>query len=124
MTFMNMWRSVLLLTIGIGLFSFSSAQEAITDAPAKAKEQQSFRLPYYFGKLGVGDAQRDKLIAINQSYEEKLAPLRQQIKQLLKERDQTMEESLTEGQKLRLKELRAEAKAKEARMKKKAEAEK
>ncbi len=107
------------MVLAVGLCSFSAAQEA-TDSPAAAsvaEEKQEFRLPFFFGKLGVPDGQRDTLIGIHQSYEEKLELLREQMKTLLKERDAAMEASLTEGQKLRLRELRAEAKAKESKAK-------
>lgn len=75
-------------------------------------KSEAFRLPIHYGMVGVSDAQREKLIAIHNSYEDKLAELRKQLKMTVEERDAAMEGALTEGQRLRLKELREEAKRK------------
>jgi len=71
-------------------------------------------LPNYFGKIGVSDEQREKLYGVQDDYTAKIEPLQKQIKALLKERDAAMEDMLTAGQKLRLKELRQEARARAA----------
>ncbi len=81
------------------------AQESNSTAKAKANN----RLPFYFGKLGVDEDQRKKLYAVQDSYEAKLAALRKEMKDLLKQRDAEMQELLTPGQKLRLNELKAQA---------------
>lgn len=83
------------------------AGEAVTE-----KEYRG-RLPIYFGKLGLSDPQKEKLYAIQDSYVEKIAALEKQIQALEDERDKSMETLLTPGQKLRLQELREEARLKE-----------
>jgi Spy/CpxP family protein refolding chaperone len=70
-------------------------------------------LPFYFGKLGLDEAQKEKLYAIDDDYAAKIAEIEKQIQKLKDERDARMETLLTPGQKLRLSELR-EAAAKKA----------
>jgi hypothetical protein len=82
-----------------------SAQES--DNTAKAKRRGP--LPSYFGKIGVDDDQRKKLYSVQESYQDKLAALRKEMKALLAQRDTEMEALLTPGQKLRLQELKADA---------------
>lgn len=93
--------AIMSLTIAGGI----SAQES--DATAKAKRRGP--LPSYFGKIGVDDDQRKKLYSVQESYQERLAALRKEMKALLSQRDSEMEALLTPGQKLRLQELKAEA---------------
>lgn len=69
-------------------------------------------LPTYFGMLGVSDEQRAQLYDVQDSYEQRLEKLRNELKELVRERDRKMETLLTSGQKLRLKELREAARAK------------
>jgi hypothetical protein len=68
-------------------------------------------LPANFGKIAVNDQQREQLYKIQDEYEARIDGLQRQIKALLQEREQKMEAVLTPGQKLRLAELKAEAKA-------------
>ncbi len=82
-----------------------SAQESDTTAKAKRRGP----LPSYFGKIGVDDDQRKKLYSVQESYQERLAALRKEMKGLLAQRDTEMEALLTPGQKLRLQELKADA---------------
>jgi Spy/CpxP family protein refolding chaperone len=85
------------------------------EAPASAeKPTRRSPLPDYFGRIGVSPEQRTQLDAIRADYDKRIADLEQQIEQLEAERDARLEEKLTPGQKLRLTELRAEAKAREA----------
>lgn len=87
-------------------------QAAIIHAQENEKAASKERrgpLPFYFGKLGVSETQREKLYDIQDSYEARLEELRKEMKRLLAERDEKMEELLTPGQKLRLQELKAEA---------------
>lgn len=70
-------------------------------------------LPPHFGKLGMSDAQKEKVYAIQDSYEEQIEKLRKQIEQVEIKRDAEIATLLTPGQKLRLTELR-EAAAKES----------
>ena len=80
------------------------------EGDAKPQQERRGPLPTFFGKLGVGDDQREKMYALQNEYEKKLKPLRDEIKKLIAERDQKLEDMLTEGQKLRLSELKQEAK--------------
>jgi len=92
-----------------------TAQNEETDgAKSQAKE---FRgpLPFYFGKLGLSETQKDKLYAIQDAYDEKIAALEQQIEDLKNDRDKSMETLFTPGQTLRLQELREEARLKQAK---------
>lgn len=77
--------------------------------PEAAEEERRGPLPTYFGKIGVSDEQREKLYDVQEEYEARLEELRQQLKALVRERDAKLESLLTPGQKLRLKELREEA---------------
>ncbi|QDT35179.1 hypothetical protein [Thalassoglobus polymorphus] len=81
-----------------------SAQESASKAKAASKN----RLPFYFGKLGVTNSQRQQLYSIQDSYESKLEALRKEMKDLLKKRDAEMQQLLTPGQKLRLQELKTQ----------------
>jgi len=105
---MKLTRSALMILIAVltlGQIASNFAQET----NSTAKPDDSFRLPNYYGKLGVSDEQREKLKVIHQDYEHKLDALYEQMKKLLAERDNALEAELTPGQKLRLKELRIEA---------------
>lgn len=83
------------------------------DAAKADKADYRGPLPFYFGKLGLEDAQKEKLYAIDDDYAAKIAEIEKQIQKLEEERDAKMETLLTPGQKLRLSELR-EAAAKKA----------
>jgi Spy/CpxP family protein refolding chaperone len=106
-----------LLALGLGLALLPPASlTAQNDADETAQVQapantNGYRgpLPDYFGKLGVGDEQRGKLYAVDAEYAGRIEALHKQIAELEKERDARLEELLTPGQKLRLKELREEA---------------
>ena len=80
-------------------------------------------LPFHFGKVGVSDEQKEQLYAIQDSYKAKIEPLQQQIKDLLKEREQKMTALLTDGQKARFQELKVEAAQRAAEAEAEAEAE-
>ena len=95
-------------------------QQTNADSPAESSkagvqsETQNSRdrrppLPAYFGQLGVSDKQRLDLQNVQIAYEARLDKLREELKLLVKERDQKLESLLTEGQKLRLQELREAA---------------
>lgn len=98
-------KSLTLLVAIVALVASLSAQEI--DSTAKKKRRGP--LPFYFGKIGVDDDQREKLYDIQDSYDDKLKALRLEMKKLLAERDTAMEATLTPGQKLRLSELKATA---------------
>ena len=83
--------------------SASKSREASTAAESRPGRQ----LPYFFGKLGLNDGQREKIYDIQASYQERLDHLQAEIDQLIRERDKKTEAILTPGQRMRLKELRA-----------------
>ncbi len=88
---------------------------AQNDGDASVATNKEYRgpLPAHYGKLGMSDAQKEKVYSIQDSYEEQIEKLRKQIEQIEAKREAEIATLLTPGQKLRLKELRAEA-AKEA----------
>jgi len=94
--------TVAIITVQLGV-NFVGAQEQ------KPTVKRRGPLPANYGKLGVSDEQREKMYDIQEEYDAKIAPLRDQIKNLLKERDSALGDQLTPGQLLRLKELKAEA---------------
>jgi len=86
------------------LVSSAVAQETNSD-----KEESTHRLPNNYGKLALNDEQREKVYAIQDEYGEKIEALYRQIEDLQAEQSLEMQSLLTEGQKLRLKELIEEA---------------
>ena len=109
---------LLALCFGLALLlpSSSPAQnDADQDAAAEtATKEYRGPLPTYFGKLGIGGEQRERLYAVDAEYAARIDALQKQITELEKERDTRLEALLTPGQKLRLKELREEAAARAA----------
>ncbi|MEZ6064476.1 MAG: hypothetical protein R3B90_01935 [Planctomycetaceae bacterium] len=114
MTRPRIWVLAALLA-GLCLWNHESfAQKDPGGAGAESGQGESAatprqQLPNYFGKLGVSDEQREKLLKIDADYEARIEALRDQIRELVKQRDSAMEQELSPGQQLRLKELRAEA---------------
>jgi Spy/CpxP family protein refolding chaperone len=109
---------VALGALSVATFPYLVTADGPGDKPAVAKPADGERpgpLPNYFGKIAVNDAQRADLYKVQDEYDAKIDALQMQIKALLKERDSKMEALLTPGQKLRLQELRDEAKAKGAK---------
>lgn len=83
------------------------------DPAAPPKEDARRKpLPTHFGMLGVSDDQKEKLYALQDEYEVRMEKLREELRLLVRERDKKMEGLLTAGQKLRLKELRDQARQK------------
>ncbi|MGD9853823.1 MAG: hypothetical protein AB7U20_02635 [Planctomycetaceae bacterium] len=101
----------LVVMIGLAAMGPQSLTAQNENAGGQSSKQKELRgpLPSHFGRLGASDSQKEKLYAIQDSYEEKIAALRKQIEQLESDRDKSMEALLTPGQKLRLQELREEA---------------
>ncbi|MCA9081894.1 MAG: hypothetical protein KDA58_15140 [Planctomycetaceae bacterium] len=104
----------LILCCGLGPIGSQADDAATTPVKKPAAEPQERRgpLPFYYGKLGMSDEQKEKAYAVQESYDKKLDELKKQMKALLAERDQKLNELLTDGQKLRLEELLVEAKKK------------
>ncbi len=87
-----------------------SAQNQTTAEPAsEAASEYRGPLPFYFGKLGLSDQQKEQCYDIQAQYAAQIEALQKQIEKLQDERDLQMEKHLTPGQTLRLKELREEA---------------
>jgi len=82
-------------------------------APAKARAKPRGRLPAFYGRVVSGD-QKDKIYAIQQSYEPKIADLQAQLKALTDKRDAEIAAVLTADQKTKVDQLSADAKAKRA----------
>jgi hypothetical protein len=102
------------LLAGPYLVLAQSGGEAPSKTPAEGRRGP---LPNLFGKIAVNDQQREQLYHIQDEYAAKIDALQQQIKALLQERDAKMEAVLTPGQKLRLAELREEARQRAAKQK-------
>ncbi|MEK6261427.1 MAG: hypothetical protein AABP62_22745 [Planctomycetota bacterium] len=86
------------------------------EAAAEKKEDKKpvNRLPANYGKLGLTDAQRDKVYAINDKYEPQLDALEEQLKTLRAKRTSETEAVLTAEQKKVLKDITEDAKEKAA----------
>jgi len=79
----------------------------LTDTGEKATRRKP--LPRYFGQLGMSDQQRSDLYAVQDVYENRIKKLQAELKELVNERNDKLENLLTSGQKQRLQELRANA---------------
>lgn len=108
-------QRALILAVSVG--ALVAVPFTLTAQPEKkpAVEDRRSPLPNYFGKIAVSDEQREQLYGVQDAYGDKIEALQKQVKALIAERDQKMEELLTPGQKLRLQELRDEAKQKGAK---------
>ncbi|MFG0331863.1 MAG: hypothetical protein ACF8TS_00750 [Maioricimonas sp. JB049] len=94
---------------GYGDVAQGDAEPGNPDEQTTDQEERRRPLPTYYGKIGVSDEQREQLYGIQEEYHTQIDALQRQIKQLLRERDERMEQLLTPGQKLRLQELREAA---------------
>jgi Spy/CpxP family protein refolding chaperone len=108
-------RSTLLLAAVLAVATLPQFLAAQADAPAKKdpageKADRASPLPDLWGRLAVDDSQRKELNAIRDDYGARIKELQKQIDALEAERDAKMEAKLTPGQKLRLQELREDAK--------------
>jgi len=125
------WRAALFVGItSFGCITFGISPWAHSKPPAETsrttpsespkesskesgpKEPRAPRLPSYYGQIGISDKQRLDLQNVQVSYEARLEKLRNELKALVRERDEKLENLLTDGQKLRLQELRSAAKEK------------
>lgn len=104
-----------------------AAKTAAKENAAKEDDKPKGRLPNNFTKLDLTTAQREKIYAIQASYEPKIDDLAQQIKELMAQRETDVEGVLTAAQKTKLEEIRtankekAEARKKELDAKKEAD---
>ena len=85
----------------------SVADSDAKSATVPADATKRGRLPANYGKIGLSDDQRERIYALQSSYEARLAPLREELERLTQDRDSKIEETLTAGQRQRLKELKA-----------------
>ena len=89
-------------------------------AEKKAEDRKpTNRLPSNYGKLGLTDAQKDKVYAVQEKYDTQLDALEEQIKSLKGKRSSETEAVLSAEQKKILKDLTDEAKEKDAKPKSK-----
>ena len=110
--------------LALALFAaMGTAQEQKkSDDPKSAeKDKVKGKLPTYFGDIGLSKKQQDDVHKIAQPFEEKLAQLHKQVKDLekqIKEQEEAKlaacEKSLTEVQRAALKERRATAETEKA----------
>jgi len=119
------WRAALFLGItGFSSLTLCLSQTALSKPPietkaataptekAKSAEPRAPRLPAYYGQIGISDKQRLDLKNVQISYEARLEKLRNELKGLVQERDEKLENLLTSDQKMRLQELREAAQEK------------
>ena len=114
--------SSLVLLACCSLAAWSQEAPKPTKAPAKSvagaeDKKPTNRLPSNYGKLGLTDAQKDKVYAIQEKYDAQLDALEEQIKSLKAKRSSETEAVLSPEQKKILKDLTDEAKEKDAKPK-------
>ena len=117
---------VLLTCFSIVGWSQDTAKPTTKGAAAEKKTEETKkpvnRLPSNYGKLGLTDAQKDKVYAIQEMYDAQLDALEEQVKSLKAKRTSETVAVLSAEQKKILKDLTDEAKEKDAKPKtKKAE---
>ena len=108
--------SLLPLMVGMAVLlpQATTAQNESEVPTARKDDAPRGPLPFYYGKLGLDEGQKQKLYAIQDDYEARIDAVRKQIAQLRGEQDAKMQLLLTPGQKLRLDELRKAAAKKKA----------
>jgi len=115
--------SALMLLVCCSMVGWSQDAAKPTTKGAAAEKKPVNRLPPNYGKLGLTDAQKDKVYAIQEKYDSQLDALEEQIKSLKAKRRAETEAALSVEQKKILKDLTDEAKEKDANPKtKKADA--
>lgn len=115
--------SVFVLLTCCSIVGWSQDSAKPTTKGAAAEKKPVNRLPANYGKLGLTDAQKDKVYAVQEKYDGQLDALEEQIKSLRAKRASEAEAVLSPEQKKILKDLTDEAKEKDAKPKtKKSEA--
>lgn len=94
--------ALVMTVVGTGLFS----QETETTKPTVR------RLPNNYAKLGLKESQREAIYKHQADYAERIDALVRQVESLRKERDDAIENVLSDEQKATLKKLLAEAASK------------
>lgn len=106
---------VLLTCCSIVGWSQDAAKPATKGAAGEKKvedKKPTNRLPANYGKLGLTDAQKDKVYAIQEKFDGQLDALEEQVKALRAKRSSETEAVLSVEQKKILKDLTDEAKEK------------
>ena len=85
-----------------------------TATPARAKQDQSHRVPAYFGQVGLTHEQRAKIYGIQEKHAEKIEALEKQIADEKARQLSECEAVLTDVQKKLVENLRSSAKTKTA----------
>ena len=113
---------VLLTCCSMVGWSQDSAKPTTKGAAAEKKAEDkkpTNRLPSNYGKLGLTDAQKDKVYAVQEKYDAQLDALEEQIKSLRAKRSSETEAVLSVEQKKILNDLTDETKEKAAKPKSK-----
>lgn len=100
------------------------SQDAKTEkspAPKAEVKKPTNRLPANYGKLGLTDAQKDKVYAIQEKFDKQIDDLEAQLKAAKAKRDSEIETVLSAEQKKILKDLTEEAKDSKTTKSKKAD---
>ncbi|MEX0718607.1 MAG: hypothetical protein WD066_18585 [Planctomycetaceae bacterium] len=97
------------------------AQAEPADAPATRepaarppRRESRGRLPNYYRQVGVSEEQRGRIYGIQSNYQERIAAIEQQLRELTEQRDKEVEAVLTAEQRTELQKLEAEAAARRA----------
>jgi Spy/CpxP family protein refolding chaperone len=90
------------------------AQDAPKPTAKAAAEKAAGRLPNNFAKLGITDAQRQKIYSLQAKYNDQIEVLMKQVEDLRSKRDTEVEGVLTPEQRDKLKTLQKDAAAKKA----------
>jgi Spy/CpxP family protein refolding chaperone len=101
--------------------SLTWSQDSAKEKKAAAKsddKKPTNRLPANYGKLGLTDAQKDKVYAIQDKYEKQVDELEAQLKAIKAKRESEVEAVLSAEQKKILKDLNEEAKESKSKPKK------
>ncbi len=98
----------IMLGLAVMLPQSITAQNGDVEPAATETTYRGF-LPAHYGKLGMSDAQKEKVYAIQESYVGQIEKLQKQIEQIELKREAEIATLLTPGQQLRLQELREES---------------
>ena len=94
-------RGLLVLLLVLFALGGISLGQSAKDEPVKFKGV----LPQNWGKLGLSDEQKQKVYKVQNDYDQKMATLEKQLKDLKAQEKGEMEKVLTDAQKARLKEI-------------------
>ena len=103
----SMFRTVGAPALALSLLTAFVAQPILVGQEKAAKKAKG-RLPPYFAQV-VTEKQRTNIYAIQKKYADQLEALEQQVKSLQEQRDSEIEGVLTDEQKEKLYQLRADA---------------